>query len=116
MSTEVEYDQQTRQCIDTCAECHDVCSKTVVYSIEHGSELANSTRLKRILDCIDMCQTTHKLMLRQSTFHRSACKVCAEVCAACADSCESVAMDDEQIKRCADVCRRCASTCSTMAP
>lgn len=115
MSTVTDVGPEVRDCIETCSECHDVCATTLAHSIRSGGELFESEHLARLVDCVDLCQTTHKLMLRKSAIHTRACALCAEACTACAESCERLAANDEQVQRCVDMCRRCASTCSAMA-
>jgi hypothetical protein len=114
MSTAIEYGPATSRCIDTCAECYDVCSQTLTYSLEKQGELLDATHIRQLLDCISTCKLTHDLMLRNSRHHEAACGLCADVCRACAETCSRF-QNDEQLSRCAEMCSRCAETCSTMA-
>lgn len=113
-STVGAYPLETQQCLRTCTECHDTCLSTVTYGIEKGGALADPRYVRLMLDCAQMCQTTHDFMLRGSELHARACALCAEVCAACTAVCEERS-DDPRVAQCLDVCRRCTETCRQMA-
>ena len=100
--------------IDECESCRDVCLRAVAYCLSRGGRHAGSSHITMLLDCVDMCETSAKFMLRDSTMHRRTCAVCAEVCSACAKSCEGFP-DDDVMRRCAEECRRCADSCREMA-
>lgn len=106
---------EVRQCIDTCMECHTVCSETVTHCLEMGGEHAKADHIGLLRDCVVMCLTSAQFMLGISPFQAKACGLCAEICERCAQDCERVGGNDELMRRCADICRRCAEACRKMA-
>ena len=98
----VEVDEQMRECIDECHNCHDICTETVTHCLEMGGEHAAPDHIRLLLDCAEICQTSANFMLRVSDFHGQVCGVCADVCERCAEDCERFE-DDEVMQQCADV-------------
>jgi len=101
-------------CIETCLECHNVCTETVQICLEKGGSHASAEHVRLLLDCAQICQTSADFMVRGSDLHTEACAVCADVCERCAESCDAM-KSDEAMRRCADVCRRCAESCRRSA-
>ncbi len=72
------------------------------------------------LDCADICETTGKVLLRQTetdvTVLRAQLQACAAACRACGGECQSHAegMDMEHCRVCAESCRRCAEACEKL--
>ena len=104
-----------QECIETCSDCHDVCTETLRHCLERGGEHAAAEHIVALLDCAQLCDTSRDFMLRQSTVHSDVCGICADACERCAESCESVDAADEVMRRCAEECRRCAESCRAMA-
>ncbi len=101
------------ECIEACADCETVCQESVMHSLQRGGEHAHLLHMRLLLDCAQLCSTTHDLMLRSSDFYHQQCRVCAEACERCAQSCER--LGGEQMRRCAEACRRCAEACRSCA-
>lgn len=104
---------QMQECIEVCTECLSECQKTLSHCLEMGGKHVGAEHIKLMLDCIQACQTAADFMRRDSRFHTSECRTCAEICEACADSCEEIG--GEEMKNCAEVCRRCAESCREMS-
>ncbi|HVM45115.1 MAG TPA: four-helix bundle copper-binding protein [Candidatus Thermoplasmatota archaeon] len=102
-----------QDCAQNCHECAEVCLETVTYCLEKGGEHARADHIRLLLDCAEICDTSHNFIARDSELHGSVCAVCAEVCERCAQSCEMMG-EDEQMKKCAEACRRCADSCRQM--
>jgi hypothetical protein len=79
-----------------------------------GGDHAETSHIRLLLDCAEICQTSANFMLRMSNFHNQTCGVCAEVCEHCARDCERFE-DDEMMQQCAEACRSCARSCREMA-
>ena len=103
-----------QECIAACRQCHEICLQTVEYCLAQGGTLAEPSRVRAMLDCADLCQTSVAFMLRGSELHHLTCEVCADVCEHCAKGCEET-LGVEQLMECAETCRACASICREMA-
>lgn len=110
---QMQMSREMQTCIDNCLECAAVCEKTLSYCLSQGGEHVKPEHIKTLMDCVDMCYTSARLMTRGSDQHAVTCSACAEICRACASSCNS--MDDETMKSCAIVCERCAMSCESMS-
>jgi hypothetical protein len=106
-------DEKMRACIQECQRCHDICTETVTHCLQLGREHAESSHIRLLLDCAEICQTSANFMLRMSDIHGQVCGVCAEVCEHCAEDCERFEKD-ELMQQCAEVCRSCAQSCREM--
>lgn len=109
------YDLKSMQeCIDDCNRCRDECDNVLfTHCLDKGGRHLEPAHVRLMADCIEICQTAAKSMLRGSEIHSVICGACAEVCEACADSCE--ALGGEKMKACAEICRRCAQSCQEMS-
>jgi hypothetical protein len=101
---------QLLACAQACTSCADAC----LGEDHHLTELVRCIRLN--LDCADVCDTTARVLTRQTEFEpalaRSLLAACAEACATCAEECERhAAMGMEHCRVCAEVCRRCEEQC-----
>jgi hypothetical protein len=110
----MSHTQSLQPCIDVCTECHNICLEMVSHCLDKGGKHADSSHIRTLIDCADICRTSADFMLRGSDLHASTCGACSEVCLQCAESCDQFDTDAE-MKRCAEVCRRCAESCEQMA-
>jgi hypothetical protein len=98
-------------CSQTCTSCADAC-----LSEETVAELRKCIRLN--LDCADICDTTGRLLTRQTEYDAPTSKAqlqaCREVCATCAQECERHAGMHEHCRICAEACRRCEKACDEL--
>ena len=108
-----EHDEMD-ECIESCLQCHVVCTMTSQYSIAKGGEHADVSHVGLLLDCAEICQTSANFMVRGSPYHAVTCGACAEICRACADACRAFD-DDDSMAHCAEVCESCAESCERMA-
>lgn len=102
------------ECAQNCHECAETCLETVNYCLQKGGEHAKAEHIRLLLDCAEICDTSHNFIARESELHGTVCNVCAEICERCAESCEMIGGNDEQMKKCAEVCRKCADSCRQM--
>ncbi len=102
------------QCIENCIECHAVCTQSLAYAMESGSENFNVSQMKLLQDCSEICQLSANFMLRDSESHKVSCKACSELCEKTAIMCEKVE-DDDMMRVTAEIARECAGSCSEMA-
>jgi len=93
-----------------CADCHQYCIEALVHCRQRGGAYTETSHLRQLQDCAEVCRTTADLLLRGSDYAVSLGAVCAEVAEGCASSCEQF-LDDRLMRTCAGVCRRCALVC-----
>ena len=110
---EHEHDSM-QECIESCLNCHAVCTMTAQHCLVTGGEHADVNIVGVLLDCAEICQTSANFMVRGSPFHTTTCGACAEVCRACAEACRAFG-GDEHMEHCADVCEACAQSCGAMS-
>ena len=106
---------EMQSCIEECLECHRICVETATHCLALGGKHASAEHIGTLLDCAEICQTSANFMLRGSHDHHEVCGVCAVICDRCAKSCESLAGQDDLMRRCAQACRRCSESCRNMA-
>jgi hypothetical protein len=100
-------------CAQTCTSCADAC-----LGEEGVQELVRCIRLN--LDCADVCETTGRVLSRQTAFEpqlaRSVLETCVQACRVCAEECERHAeeMQMEHCRVCAEACRRCDQACEDL--
>jgi hypothetical protein len=94
-------------------ECEAICIDTIQYCLQQGGAHVESSHMKLVLECAEICTTTVKFLLL-GAFHGQVSGVCANICEACAVSCEKFA-GDSQMKEWADSCRLCAAACRRVA-
>jgi hypothetical protein len=107
--------EEMHDCIESCSDCHDVCTETIVHCLTKGGAYADRQHIKTLLDCAQACDTSRDFMLRGSALHDMYCRGCSHACDRCAESCEQLAGDDEVLRNCAQTCRRCAESCRQMS-
>lgn len=113
-NTQITVEEQLRECIQVCNDCHDICEETILHCLETGGEHAKRNHIRIMLDCAEICHTSAEFMVRRSDFHGQVCGACADVCESCAEECERFD-NDPMMQRCAQACRTCAESCSEMA-
>ncbi|HEY9878033.1 MAG TPA: four-helix bundle copper-binding protein [Leptolyngbyaceae cyanobacterium] len=109
-----QINDEMKQCIQNCLDCHSMCLNTLTYCLQQGGHHTNPDHIRLMMDCAESCQTSANFMLRGSHLHVHLCAACAEVCQRCAEDCARMG-DDAQMQACAEMCRRCAETCRSMA-
>ena len=104
-----------RACFDgaqACTACADAC-----LGERQVQQLTRCIRLN--LDCADVCETTGRVLSRQTAFEPSAARAllqaCAQICRVCGDECEQHGQHGmEHCRVCAEACRRCEQACDTL--
>lgn len=109
----LERSDVVNRCIDACKDCHGVCTETIIHCLNMGGKHAETSHVRLMRDCADICEESEDFMLRGSEFMNQVCSMCADICDSCAESCE--AFDDQAMKTCAQTCRDCSSVCREMA-
>jgi hypothetical protein len=110
----MEPTQSMHDAIELCWECRTTCLDTLFnYCLDKSGQHAAPDHVRIMTDCIDICQLSADLMRRNSVWHGTVCRACADICEACAESCAG--MDDDRMQTCADICERCADMCRSMS-
>lgn len=99
-----------KQAIDACLACHITCQEMLAYhGDETGGRQLSSQHIKRLMACIEICQTTANLLAIRAPLSEQLCEICAHICEQCATSC--AAIENKAMHKCADVCRDCSRAC-----
>lgn len=106
-------------CIRACFDCAQACTACADACLgeQDVKELVRCIRLD--LDCADICDTTGRIVSRQTAFDpgmvRAALQACATACKICGDECEMHAQHGmEHCRVCAEACRRCEQACNSL--
>jgi hypothetical protein len=111
-ATLVECVQACFACAQACTTCADAC-----LGEQNLPMLVRCIRLN--LDCADICDTTGRLVSRQTEADwgvlRTQLQACVAVCRACGAECERHAQHGmAHCRVCAEACRRCAEACERL--
>ena len=117
--TDLAVDKQLLTgCIEACTECAQASAACADADLSEqmATDLAKCARLN--LDCADMCETTARVLTRQSGYDpdmmRAVLQACVQTCMVSGDECERHARMHEHCRLCAEVCRRCQQACQDM--
>ncbi|PZR52982.1 four-helix bundle copper-binding protein [Xylanimonas oleitrophica] len=95
-------------CAQACTACADAC-----LAEDMVADLRRCVR--NDLDCADVCDTTARVLSRQTGddggVRRAVLEACITACRACGDECESHASMHEHCRVCAEACRACEQAC-----
>lgn len=98
-------------CAQACTACADAC-----LSEDSVAELRACIRSD--LDCADVCETTARVLSRQTAYDadvtRAVLEACIQMCRTCGNECASHAEHHEHCRICADACRECEQACSQL--
>lgn len=96
-------------CAQICTSCADAC-----LAEEHAAGLRRCIRLN--LDCADVCETTARLVVRQTDspneLVHAQLHACILACQLCADECETHAGRHDHCRICSETCRHCQGRCN----
>lgn len=99
------------ECAQVCTSCADAClAEDMVAELRHC--------IRTDLDCADICNTTGRVLSRQTepdtSLLRAQLEACARACKSCGDECEQHAQMHEHCRVCSESCRRCEETCNQL--
>jgi hypothetical protein len=106
------------RCIDECGACEATC--TICSDACLGEDdVAPLIRCIRLcLDCADACDSTARIVSRQTepapATQRATVETCLAACRASAEECERHAHHHEHCRLCAEQCRRCEQACEEL--
>lgn len=98
------------EAIIACQDCHLICREALaLHGDEAGGSQLSPRHIKRVMACIEICQTTANLLVIRAPMSDQLCELCAHLCEQCATSCRAIDLDI--MKRCVAACQRCARAC-----
>ncbi|OGU09785.1 MAG: four-helix bundle copper-binding protein [Geobacteraceae bacterium GWC2_58_44] len=104
--------------INACVECADACNSCADACLgeEKVQMLTKCIRLN--LDCADICQTTARILVRQTEtvpqLVRAQLESCVIACRVCAQECESHAEMHQHCRICRTACQTCEKICQEL--
>lgn len=99
-----------KDAIKACMDCHLVCQEVLAYHGDRGGGTQlSSQHIKRLMACIEICQTTANLLTIRAPLTDQLAELCAHICEQCATSCK--ASGHEALQRCVAACQVCARAC-----
>jgi hypothetical protein len=106
------------RCAEECLECGASCTACADASLSESHALELRGVIRVALDCADVCSSTARIAIRQTSpdvrLIRAAVEACATFCAACAEECARHAAHHEHCRTRAEVCRRCKAACDAV--
>lgn len=108
-----------RECIEACCDCAQTCTSCADACLAEQQHLQMLVRCIRLnLDCADVCDTTGRLLSRQTepdwSTTRAQLEACAAACRSCGDECQRHAGMHQHCQVCAESCRRCEQACNRL--
>lgn len=107
---------ETLKALSTCAEICVACADACLGEPEHLEHLRRCIRTD--LDCADICQTTARVLTRQTeTPHdlvHAQLHACILACQHCADECDHHSDEHDHCRICAEACRYCQERCNAL--
>ena len=116
---EVAVDQQLlAECIEACLVCAQTCTACADACLSEESVADLRRCIRTDLDCADICETTGRVLSRQTdpdvAVIRAVLEACARACKSCGDECAQHAEMHEHCRICAEACRRCEEACTKL--
>lgn len=104
-------------CIEACFDCAQTCTACADACLGEQNTQMLMRCIRLDLDCADVCDTTGRVLSRQTAFDpvlaSAVVQACAVACRQCGDECATHAQHGMQhCKVCADSCRRCEEACN----
>ena len=104
-------------CIEACYACAQACTACADACLSEEDVAELVTCIRTDLDCADVCETTGRVLSRQTGYDanltRSVLQACAQACRSCGAECDRHAeMGMEHCRVCAEACRSCEQACT----
>jgi hypothetical protein len=106
-------------CIAACFDCEQSCTACADACLGEAAvaELVRCIRLNA--DCADVCNTTGRMLSRQTESEpqviRAQLEACIAACDACATECERHAELHQHCRICGEACRTCEESCRKLS-
>ncbi len=96
--------------VDECQSCARICIDTMNYCLRMGGEYADSSFIRLLRDCAEMCEVAADQCWKAPLVQMRNFELCAELCERSAWF-SGQFYYDPILLRCAANCRQCASYC-----
>jgi hypothetical protein len=101
--------------IDACLTCSQTCTACADACLAEPDVAEMARCIRDDLDCADICQTTSRVLTRQTAgdprLTRATLEACIQACSTCAASCNEHRDHHEHCRICADTCEACGQAC-----
>jgi hypothetical protein len=114
MPTMAETTSALKQNMKDCMEAHISCVELEARAREMDDLRVDSTLLRVIRECAEMCRLTAEAALHDSDSRPALAKACVEVSRRCAEDCARF-RGNVEMQRTADVCARAVLACQRLA-
>jgi hypothetical protein len=115
--TNIEMKDVT-SCIEACRECSVVCTSCADACLGENDIQMLVGCIRLDLDCADICETTAKILMRQTETNvqllRSQLETTVIASRNCAEECEQHAEMHRHCRICASACRSCEQACQQL--
>ena len=112
--------REHQSCIEACVRCAEECEHCADACLGEQDPTMLTRCIRLNLDCADLCDTTGRILSRQTAFEPqlalATLQACATACRICGDECERHAQHGmEHCRVCAEACRQCEQACNDLA-
>lgn len=105
--------EANRTCRETCQKCATACDQCASVNLLDDNKESTRASIQLALECALLCDTTTRILERESKFADAVCLACAELCRECAEECRK--HSEQHFHDCADACDACATECEMFA-
>jgi hypothetical protein len=102
-------------CIYECIICAQSCTACADADLSEKTVEEMRKCIRDCLDCADVCETTARILTRQTAYDANMARLilqaCIYSCKSCGDECERHAPHHEHCRICMETCRRCEKAC-----
>lgn len=106
------------ECIEACFECAQVCSSCADACLSEDMVADLRYCIRTNLDCADICDTTGRVLVRQTepdwTLIKAQLESCHTSCQTCRAECEKHKNMHEHCAVCVKSCQRCEDACKAL--
>ena len=106
-----EFVEAAFECAQACTACADAC-------LAEEGEMDLRYCIRTDLDCADICETTGKVLSRQTEPNWDLLKAqvgaCLRACQECGKECRKHADMNKHCKVCGEACKRCEEACDQL--
>lgn len=104
-------------CIEACFDAVQACTSCADACLAELDPRPFLRCIRANQDCAEICETTARILSRQSAFRpsvaRAIIQACSVACDACADEC-SKHEDHDHCRLCEEACRYCEEACNVL--
>lgn len=106
------------ECIEACFQCAQACTACADACLNEDGDMDLRYCIRTDLDCADICETTGKILSRQTEpswdLIKAQVGACLRACQECGEECRRHAEHHEHCKVCGEACRRCEQACDQL--